>query len=250
MDMKKYILLLIGFLPFLLIFSQDNGEKVAEDFYAEKDYQNAAIAYEKLLEKGESADLYYNYANTLFKNDELGKAILFYERALKINPLHTDAKANLAFVNTKITDKIEALQPFFITEWFSFLGKMLTTNQWAFLSIALFFAATILALLFIFGTYRKLRKICFYTGIFAFFLSIFSLFFAFSQKKYTENNPFAIVLSGSVSVKSSPSVSGTELFILHEGTKIEVISKTQNWAEIRLSDGKTGWLQETVFEKI
>ena len=83
-----------------------------------------------------------------------------------------------------------------------------------------------------------------------FLLSIFSLIYAFSQKKYVENNPFAIILSGSVSVKNSPNISGTELFVLHEGTKIEVISTHQNWAEIRFDNDKIGWVADDSFEKI
>ena len=248
--MKKILSLIIGILSVGNIFSQENLAQAAEKFYAEMEYENAAATYEKLLEQGESADLYYNYACALFKMDELGKAILYYERALKINPLHADAKANLDFVNTKITDKIEQYQPFFLNAWFSGLGKMLTTNQWAYLSIGLFLAAVILTLLFLFSSYRRLRKMCFFTGIFVFLLSLFSLIYAFSQKKYVENNPFAIILLGSVSVKNSPSISGTELFVLHEGTKIEVISTYQNWAEIRFDNDKIGWIEDDSFEKI
>jgi len=241
---------IIGILCFSTVFAQENLPQMAEKFYADKDYENAAATYQKLLAQGESADLYYNYANALFKMDTLGKAILYYERALKINPLHADAKANLAFANTKITDKVETFQPFFLVDWFSSLGKLLTTNQWAYLSIGLFAAAIILALLFMFSSYRQLRKICFFTGIVALLLSIFSLIYAFSQKKYMEDNPFAIVLAGSVSVKSSPSISGTELFVLHEGTKIEVLSTAQNWTEVRFSGDKIGWITDDSFEKI
>jgi tetratricopeptide (TPR) repeat protein len=248
--MKKIIFIINILLCIFTINAQDNAEKTAENFYAEKNYEQAVLEYKKLFAEGKSADLYYNYANALYKTAELGKAILYYEKALKINPLHTDAKANLDFVNTKITDKIEEYQPFFLSEWFSVLGKVLTTNQWAFLSICLFFAAVILTLLFMFSSYRRLRQICFFTGIFALLLSFFSVIYAFSQKKYVENNPFAIVLSGSVSVKSSPSEGGTELFVLHEGTKIEVLSSAQNWTEIRLADGKIGWLTNDNFEKI
>lgn len=248
--MKRLIILSTILIASLAAFSQENLTQTAEKFYAEKEYENAVATYEELLAQGESADLFYNYANALFKTNEIGKAILYYEKALKINPLHADAKANLDFANTKITDKIEQYQPFFLNEWFSSFGKMLTTNQWAYLSIGLFLAAAILALLFLFSSYRRLRKICFFTGILAFLLSIFSLIYAFSQKNYVENNPYAIVLSGSVSVKSSPSISGTELFVLHEGTKIEVISTTQNWAEIRYSGDKIGWVTDDTFEKI
>jgi len=248
--MKKKLSLILGILFISNTFAQENLAQIAENFYAERDYENAALTYEKLLEQGESADLYYNYANALFKIDELGKAILYYERALKINPLHADAKANLDFVNTKITDKIEQHHPFFLTAWFSALGKMLTTNQWAYLSIGLFLVAVVLALLFLFSSHRWLRKICFFKGIFVLLLSFFSLIYAFSQKKYIENNPYAIILSGSVSVKNSPSISGTELFVLHEGTKIEVISKHQNWAQIRFDNDKIGWVIDDTFEKI
>jgi len=251
MTIKPKITTLITVLfCFSTLFAQEDLTQIAENFYAERDYESAVETYKKLLEEGESADLYYNYANALFKTNELGKAVLYYERALKINPLHADAKANLAYVNTKITDKVEQYQPFFLNAWFSALGKMLTTNQWAYLSIGLFLSAIILTLLFLFSSYRRLRKVCFFAGIFVFLLSVFSLIYAFSQKKHTENDPYAIVLLGSVSVKNSPSISGTELFVLHEGTKIEVLSSIQNWAQIRFDNDKIGWIMDDTFEKI
>ncbi|MDR0831094.1 MAG: hypothetical protein LBN95_13450 [Prevotellaceae bacterium] len=249
--MKHKLIILIAILANIFAISaQENDEKTAAELYAAKDYSAAKVVYENLLEKGESADLFYNYANVCYKLDELGAAILYYEKALKINPLHADAKANLEFVNTKITDKIETFQPFFLTEWINSLGQSLTSNQWAFLSIGLFLLAVVLAMFFLFFSYRKVRKISFFAAIFMLIFAIFSFFYAFSQKKYTENNPYAIVLQGSVSVKSSPADSGTELFLLHEGTKIEVLSTLGSWTEIKLSDGKNGWVLSDVMAQI
>ncbi|MDR1544860.1 MAG: tetratricopeptide repeat protein [Prevotellaceae bacterium] len=248
--MKKLIITFAVLINFFAVFAQENNEKRAAELYAEKDYVAAAAIYDSLLKHGESADLYYNYANVCYKLDNLGKAILYYEKALKISPLHADAKANLDFVNTKITDKIDELQPFFLTEWFSELGKIFTSNQWAYLSIGLFAVAAVLAMFFLFFSYRRVRKISFFAGIILLVLSIFSFYYAFSQKKYAENNPFAIIISGSVSVKSSPASSGTELFLLHEGTKIKVLSSLGEWSEIELSDEKTGWVLSETMEEI
>ena len=211
--------------------------KSAETLYAEKQYAAAAEIYAKLFQYGESSTLYYNYANALYKSNQLGLAILNYERALRLDPTNDDIKFNLEFVNKMKTDKIEPLERFFLSVWMESLSRMLTSNQWAYVSIVSFIAMLILALLYLLGKRVWLRK-------------VFTMVNAFSVKNYIENNPEAIVLVGSVSVKSSPDDSGTEVFVIHEGTKVNVLSTLANWSEVRLADGNVGWLLSSAIEKI
>ena len=282
MDMKKIFLLLIvhfALLPAVVIFASlgnpskldcsrlsqklcivlsplnaqtsiDLDWKKAEELYAAKQYVEAADVYADMFQYGESAALYYNYANALYKSNQLGLAILNYERALRLDPTNEDIKFNLEFVNKMKTDKIEPLERFFLSEWLEALGRLLTSNQWAYASIISFIVALVLVLLYLFGKKVWLRKFSFFSALFLLVFSICTMVYAFQIKDYIENNPEAIVLAGSVSVKSSPDDSGTEVFVIHEGTKVNVLSTLSTWSEVRLADGNVGWLQSSTIEKI
>lgn len=252
--MKRiFFILLLAFCAFGFVQSQTLLEadwKRAEELYAAKEYAAAADAYAEMFQYGESAALYYNYANALYKSNQLGLAILNYERALRLDPMNEDIKFNLEFVNKMKTDKIESLERFFMSEWFESLGRLLTSNQWAYASIIGFIAMLLLVLLYLFGKQVWMRKLSFFSSLFLLFFSIFAMVYAFQVKGHIENNPEAIVLAGTVSVKSSPDDSGTEVFVIHEGTKVNVLSTLSSWSEVRLADGNIGWLQSSTIEKI
>ena len=249
--MRKGIVSIIVFLLFALWASAENTpEQRAAKAYADKNYQEAAMIYDSLINKGQSADLYYNYANTQFRLNNIGKAILFYERALVLSPYDSDIRRSLEYANTTITDKIDGFHTFFIVEWLQEISKIFNSNQWAYICIGLFVLGLILVLMFLFSTTMNIRKIAFYLGIVVILASFISLFFSFYQKKYLTHNPYAIVMDGSVSVKASPSMAGKELFILHEGTKVEIIADIDNWKKIEIADKRTGWLPAKTIERL
>lgn len=249
--MVRFNLFIIAFLSLAISLSaQTTPEESAEKFYAEKNYEAAAQIYDSLMKKGVSADLYYNYANTQFKLNHLGLAILFYERALVLSPHDNDIRRSLAFANTMTTDKIDSFHSFFVADWLKSLGKTLNSNQWAYLCIGLFVASLVLGLIFLFSSILKIRKVAFYLSVLALLFAIISLVYAFRERKYLENNPYAIVLDGTVSVKASPTLTGKELFVLHEGTKVRVIDTKENWNKVEIADKRIGWLQESTIEGI
>lgn len=248
--MRKVLYILVAvFAAVPLWASQQEWEK-ASALYADKDYEGAAAIYRELLNKGESPELYYNYANALYKTGNLGAAVLNYERALRLDPNNEDARFNLDFVNGKITDKILPIERFFLYEWVDVLGKVLTTNQWAWTSVVAFVLFLALALTYLFSRRRWLRKSAFFVALFLFVVLAVSFAYAFSTKRILEERADAIVMSGSVSVKSSPDESGTELFVLHEGTKVTIISVVGEWGEIRIADGNVGWMSLGDIERI
>ena len=250
--MKRILLFIILMVHCALsfVYCQSEDWQRAEQLYADKQYAAAAELYESMFQYGESADLYYNYANALYKSNQIGLAILNYERALRLNPTNEDIKFNLDFVNRMKTDKIEPIERFFLTEWLDALARMMTSNQWAYASIIGFVCMLVLVLLYLFGRKVWLRKTAFFSALFLLLFSVFTMINAFKIKALVENNPAAIVLSGAVSVKSSPDDSGTEVFVIHEGTKVNVISTLSTWSEVRLADGNIGWLQTATIEKI
>ena len=247
----KLIIIALLLVSVGVVHAEDNQLKHAADLYAAQSYEEAADVYAEILEKhGVSPELYYNYANACYKSGQVGLAILNYERALILRPNYEDAQFNLDFANAQITDKIEPVEPFFLSHWIEVLGSLQTTNQWALTSIMTFILALILTLLYVFVSHRWLRKLGFFGGLTCLVISIASIAYSFSAANRIEERTSAIVMVGSMAVKSSPDESGTELFVLHEGTKISIKSELRDWLEIRIADGHVGWVRANQIVRI
>ena len=226
--------------------TEDQEFARANFYYNESKYDTALVIYEKILDDGfVSAPLLYNIGNTYFKLRNYPMAILNYEKALKLEPNNDEIKQNLAIANALITDKIEPVPVFFLTKWWRNVGNMLSANGWASASLKLF--AVLLLLLFFYFTARTkgLRKVTFFTSIIVFLLFVCSIIFALQKYRYVNEHNEAIVMSPTITVKSSPSSSGVDLFVLHEGSKVEILDKTDNWDKIKIADGNVGWLPST-----
>ncbi|MDI6802933.1 MAG: tetratricopeptide repeat protein [Bacteroidota bacterium] len=250
----KYIYPLILIL-FLSAFSQADEALVqfeqANYLYRNGDFKNAAILYEKIVHNGyHNSELYYNLGNTYFKLDETGKAILYYERAKKIYPNDEDINFNLKIANLKVVDKIEAIPQLFFIEWWYSASKAFSSDTWAIFTLTTIWLGIILLLLFRISKSPFTRRAFFFGGIFIVAIAGFSLIFSIQQNKSEKSESMAIVFSPSVTVKSSPDEAGTDLFLLHEGVKVEMVDKVGNWFKIKLVDGKIGWLPEKDVEVI
>lgn len=223
----------------------------ANAFYTAKEYTKAIDVYEQiLLNEGAAPALYYNLGNAYFRINELGKSILNYERALRLNPSYKDAKFNLEFANQGIVDRIELADTFFLKKWVIALNSAFHTNVWFYISAALFISCLIFILLFVFGKTKILRKISFYLALALLILCVVTLNFSFTQKSSMKNHTEGIVMTGSIVIKGSPDKSGTDLFQLHEGTKVMVLSSLGDWYEIKLPNGNIGWVEIIHIEKI
>jgi tetratricopeptide (TPR) repeat protein len=241
------------FLSFALITMQAKSTSVveAEKLYAQKKYTQASALYEKILEKeGVAPELYYNLGNAYFKSNELGLAILNYERALRLDPGNDDAHFNLEFANQKVIDNVVMYESFFLKKWIDLLMKLLSSDGW-FLTAGLFFIIMLTGvMIFIFGNSLIIRKSGFYLASVLLVLTIVSVIFAGLRLNQMEKHQEAIILSGAVVAKSSPDKSGTELFQLHEGTKVSVMTELGNWLEIKLGNGNIGWIETRHLERI
>lgn len=191
----------------------------------------------------ESPELYYNMGNACFKLQDYAHAILFYERALKLNPSYSDAKYNLEYLNSIIQDKVEPVPEFFVKAGLRKVSYLMPSGYWAVLSLAMLLAAAVMLLLFLLSASKGRRKTGFFLAIAFAVLALLSLGFGLSQRKTILDTGEAIIVSPVSSVKSSPGVSATDLFVLHEGTKVKVVDTVSGWAEIQLADGRQGWIQ-------
>ena len=232
-------------------FAQTSSVKEAEVAFSKGQYNEAIRLFEAILnEKGESAEIYYNLGNAYYRDDKIAPAILNYERALLLDPGDSDIRFNLQMVKLKTVDKIEPVGEFFLISWFKSIQNMGAADSWAKLGICTFILFIGCLILYFFSRWIKMKKISFYLGLILLVIVIVSNIFASNQNSKLVNRNNAIIFLPTVTIKSSPDASGTDLFILHEGTKVSVKSTLGEWSEIELENGNVGWLLSKSVVKI
>ena len=224
----------------------------ADKAYQENDFASAIQQYEAILDDGqESAAIYYNLGNSYYKSENIAKSILNYERALLLNPSDGDTRFNLELAKSKTIDKVTPASEVFIVTWIRSLTNLMSEAAWAKLGIVSFILILAGFILYLFGNKLVLRKIGFIGAIVFVIVCICANLFADAQKEKLVVRTGAIVMSPTVTVRSTPNESGTELFVLHEGTKIFVEDNAmKGWKEIRLEDGNKGWVPTESIEVI
>jgi tetratricopeptide (TPR) repeat protein len=252
---RRYILI------FLLLFSFTrigvSQEKSTDKFtqgvtyFTSGSYQEALKIWTDIYNTGyRSSNLDYNIGNAYFKLNNIPSAILFYERAYLLNPADENINYNLQISRTLIVDRFQEIPELFFVRWYNFISLFLSTNSWAKISITSFILFLLLLSLYIYSTRYRHKVIGFWLAVFFFILSLASLAFTVRNKSLVYDSHKAIIMSPLVNGKSSPDNSGTDLFILHEGTKVSIEDEVGEWFEIRLSDGNKGWVPVNCLNEI
>lgn len=248
--MTNWLLKLVLIMMPCILFA-NNIQQEAVQAYEKGEYQKAADLYESLTKDGyNSADLYYNLGNAYYKAGENAQAILNYERALLYAPNDADLKTNLEIAKLKTVDKIDPVEKIFIYNWIDSVRNMNTSNQWAAIAVVAFILFLGCFALYFIGGKVWMKKIAFFSAILLFILILFANSAASAQKERLVNRDYAIVFAKSITAKSTPADSGTDLFVLHDGTKVKVKSKVGEWYEVELADGNIGWIPSSKLEII
>lgn len=235
----------------LIAIAQESVLKEAENAYINENYNIAIELYENLLkEYGESSEIYYNLGNSYYKKGEIAHSIINYERALLLDPGDSDIRFNLQLARQRSVDNIEPIGEFFLVKWFKTLQNLGAADSWAKAGIVCFILFIGCLILFFFSRWILVKKVGFYFGVVLLVGIITMNIFASNQKKELVNRTDAIIFSPTVTIKSSPSISGTDLVILHEGTKVSIKSSLGEWNEIELEDGNIGWIPQKDLEVI
>jgi tetratricopeptide (TPR) repeat protein len=243
---KRITLLL--FVSFILNYatSQSTGIENFEKgvaFYTAGSYKEAADVWTGIYDTGyRSASLNYNIANAYFKLQDIPQAILFYERAWLLDPANEDINYNLQIARTLIVDRFQEIPELFFVRWYNLVSLIVSSDRWALISISAFVLCLVFLSLYIYSSRYKYKVSGFWLALFLFVVTISSLTFSVRNKQLVYDSRKAIIFSPAVSGKSSPDFSGTDLFVLHEGTKVTVGDEVGEWYEIRLSDGNKGWV--------
>ena len=251
--MKK-IFFLFCFLSTAVFVAQTSNKEVfekANQNYKEGKYQEAIDLFKRIEAKDSvSSTLFYNIANSYYKLNSVANTIYYYEKALKLDPLNTDAANNLEFARRMTIDNIEELPKTFLQRLEANYIQKLSYNQWASLAVFLSFLASILFLLFYFSSISNRKRIYFLTSIISFLLLAITVFISYNQHQKVINTKTAIIFTPKVSVNNAPTTNSDEVFVLHEGTKVMVLDAVDNWKKIKLADGKIGWIITTDLKEL
>lgn len=245
--MFKKLTLFIGL--FTVLFSTAQNNKLfdqATAAYNAGEYEKAIEFYTNILNQGKhSASLYYNLGNAHYKLNEIAESIYFYEKALLLSPNDQEIKTNLSYAQNMTLDAIDTLPETGLSKLYKNITGTLTFDQWAYLAIAAMFAFVILYILFYYSNFATRKRWTFIGSLLALLICIVSLIFAYVQQSDFNNFQPAIIFAEESDIKSEPNDAGPQVFVLHAGTKVNVIDQLNSWNKIKLSDGKTGWIKES-----
>ncbi len=242
--MKKITILV--FLISSSILSAQSADSLfveANKLYQQEKYVEALSLYKQINEGNvESDDLYFNMANAYYKTNKIAPAVYYFEKALLLNPNHTDAAYNLTFARRMGIDNIEALPKSIGQKFMDNIILKLTYNDWAYIAVICSFLFALLFLMYHFSYSSGRKRFYFITSILSAIFIVVTVLFAYSNFDYTKNYKTAIVFAEQTDVKSAPTNSGEIDFELHEGTKVQLLERLDDWRKIKIADGKIGWV--------
>jgi len=251
--MSRFLLFLfLGFLSHNLMAADvEHLFKSGNEYYKLKQYEKAVEQYQQIVDRGlESPALYLNTGNSYFRLGKIGKAILFYERGIRLDPGDEDLSHNLAFAISRTTDKIETLPGIFLFQWWESATALFSITGWTLLLYVLFLLLLACIGFFFLSHDLQVSKISFFAGIVVIILLLLNAGILISRVSVENSSKYAVVMESSVIVKSSPDKESVDAFIIHEGLKVSIVDKVENWYRLRLEDGKSGWVKKEAFEFI
>lgn len=247
-NLKASILLMVVFMvsSFAASAQVDELKASADQAYIAQDYQKAIELYEEILGQDyTSAEVYYNLGNAYFKSGKIAPSVLNYERALKLAPNDEDIQFNLRLVNLSVKDKVEVIpELFFVTWWKTFL-KVFTTDGWAWSAVVAFVLGLAGLLLFKLSSEEGMKRLTFYTALFALIWTALSVYAAEKNYDHVVNDKRAVIFAYTQTAKSAPNDNGKDLFVIHEGLVVTVEDNLNGWIRIKLSNGDVGWIPES-----
>jgi tetratricopeptide (TPR) repeat protein len=219
--------------------------------YQQNNYQKALNYYNQILNEGYvSFGLYYNLGNTYFRLDKLGMSILYYERALKLSPNDEDAIYNLEIVKARTIDRIKEVPKIFVVLWWDTFIAFFSPKGWSILVVTFYIILLIIIIVWFYAKTNLLRQTLFYSGIVNAIILAVSIIFLFSSLNRETSKKYGILLQEEITTKLSPDLNSGDAFLIHEGVKFEISDELNDWSEIKLSDGKVGWIPKVSFEEI
>ena len=252
---KRFYLFFWFVLPLLSFSKADERAKLLFEkgnaCYAKAQYQAALNTYRKILNEGyQSAIIYYNLGNASYKMGDIPHALLYFEKGHKLAPGDEDINFNIRLIDTKITDKIDQVPEFFVTKWYKELLLGISINTLSIFIVVIVLLASVMLIIYLFTISLFIKKASFYASFILFILGVTLIFVANRQVSYFHNHHQAIIFGSSVTIKSSPDAKSKTLFLIHEGTKVNVLESSNGWNKIGINNGNEGWMKGSDLREI
>lgn len=252
-NIKIWLMLFVLSLPMQTYFAQSVDDLLAEGngYYQNQQYEDALSSYKNIADQGfESEVLFFNLGNTYFRLNRLGYAILYYEKALLLDPNDEDINYNLKLANVRTVDKISEVPKLFIVEWWDLFVSLLSPSGWLQVVFALYLIVLILVGIYFISSRYLIKRTGLLCGSVGFVLLLFFLIVFISAYLRDTTSEYGILVKSVETVKISPDEKSNDAFVIHEGVKFELEDELQGWTKIKLADGKVGWLPGRTFESI
>lgn len=239
------------FLFITQIFVAQNGFEKGNALYQKGEYEAAISAYESVLNgKQQSAEVYFNLGNCYYKLNKVAPAIYNYEKALVFHPNDSEIRNNLKFAQKMTIDEIKEVPKVGFAKLLRDFTAIFHYDSWAWIAVSL----STLFLLFFVGYYFSqitLWKRIFFIGMFVLvFLILISVLAAIFEKDHDVNERPAIIFAEVAEVKGEPKASSSDVFVLHEGTKVYIKETLDNWRKVELTDGSEGWMESSALKEV
>ena len=251
--MKRDILVIL--LAFASLFAQAatlaETKTLADTAYVQSDYEKAVKLYAKLAEQNPNAEVFYNLGCAYYRIDDMAHSVLWFERALKLDPSSKDIQFNLEMARSKTIDKIVPQHEFILFTYFRSMTNWFSLHTWTIIGL-LCFVLTLVSLLLFWGAGSiTMRKAAFSSAVLLLLVTVLSNVCAQQQRKFKQIHTSGIIIAPAVTVKSTPADNGNDLFVLHEGSKVEILDNSlKEWCEVTIADGKQGWIPKKSFDLI
>jgi len=245
------IIILNLFFSNLFAFQPDSLIKTGNNLYAKGIYNLAINAYEQIVDSGyQASELFFNLGNAYYKSNNIPYAILNFERAKLLDPFDDDIEHNLALANAYVVDKIDVIPEFFLNRWLRNFSSITSSDIWAICSISAFIIFLLFFMGYLFFYRLGLKKVSFWLCLLLFFISLSSFYLSLKRKQFLTLNNSAVIITPTLTVKSSPNESGNDLFIIHEGTIVNIEDTISDWNQIKIGNGNKGWIRRSDLIKI
>jgi tetratricopeptide (TPR) repeat protein len=226
-------------------------KELGDSAYLKGEMDSAIVAYESILaQEYRSAEVYFNLGNAYYKKEDISNTILNYERALKLAPHDEDIQFNLRLANLRTVGKIEAVPEFKLFTVLRNLYQQLALDTWAWLGVSFALLGSLMLIFYFRSTNPFLKKLGFFSSFLAFACMVFTLYQAQTAYTAIHFDARAVIMQPTLNVKSSPDLSGNDLFVIHEGMVVKVVDETLGWKRIKLVDGNVGWVPGVSLEGI
>tara|TARA_B100000886_G_scaffold25117_1_gene16030 strand:+ start:159 stop:944 length:786 start_codon:yes stop_codon:yes gene_type:complete len=254
LNIVKRLIFLVMFSFSAISFDQTTPEFLFNEgnkAYNVADYENAISLYEQTLKMGKhSADLYYNLGNANYRLNKVAESIYYFEKAMLMRPNDKDIIINSAFANNMTIDAIEKIPVSQIDQIRNSIIETFSFEIWTYITVILLWIFSILFLAYLFFIRARLKKIFFFSSLCILLLFFLSFSITYSIDQNEKNKKFAILFSKQTDIWSEPNQQADRLFVLHEGTKMQLLDSLEEWQKIRIANGSEGWIKEVSFKKI